>query len=69
MEIHFTVKKGDYTPTVESFLVKKQDQPCPPEIMSFLLYKITDGKSSEESRRFQSTFLSCSVDVTVDIIE
>lgn len=70
MDIHFKVRKGEILYHVESFLVQRQDSPCPPEILSVLLHKIQADLSTDSSlRRFEFPFKECPMRVTIDMMD
>jgi len=70
MEINFAVKKGEILPNVESFMIKSQEKPYPPEIFNILVHKIISDVSLNPSiREFTYPFKSCPVKVSLSIIE
>jgi len=68
MDIHFIVRKGEILPHVESFYIKRQETPCPPEIISLLVHKINvDFSKNDSIREFDFPFPSCPTHVTLHV--
>lgn len=69
MDIHYIVRKGEILPFIESFYVRHQNSPCPPNVLDVLNHKIIAEVSKDDTiQSFQFPFPSCPINVTIEII-
>ena len=69
MDVHFQVRKGDVLYQVESFLVTRQEQPCPPEIFTVLVHKIhADLSRDSKVRQVHFPFKMCPIHATLEVV-
>jgi len=70
MEVHFVVKKGEILPNVETFMIKSQSAPCPPEIFTVLVHKIIADLSQKPNiRELNYPYKFCPIQATLDVID
>jgi len=67
MDVHFVVHKGEIIPHIESFMIRSQTMPCPPEIFTILVHKIiADVSKNPHVREIHYPYKFCPVQATIE---
>jgi len=68
ISIHYIVREGDILPHIESFIVRTQSTPCPPNIIDIIQYKIMADLSKNPSlREFDFPYPTCPIHATIEV--